>query len=305
MAKKEYSFYPGCTSERRASASNYMVSVESMCNKLDVKLNEIPDWNCCTASIGYAEGGELPRHALNARNIALSEKHNNGQDIVATCAACWLGAKETQQRLSASDQLLSDTKEALKEAGLAIDYTGDVPIRHMVEVLLEDFGYEELAKPAIKSLEGIKFAGYVGCQTNRPFGIDGESFENPRYLDKLVETVGGQAIEEYDQKVTCCGGALAFSEPEKSHEQIKDIVESAYDHGADMIVTPCPVCQMNVEIYQDSINKNYKTKFNMPVTYYSQLMTVAYGGSAKEAGLDGQVIRAKQLEDIAAKPVKK
>jgi heterodisulfide reductase subunit B len=62
---------------------------------------------------------------------------------------------------------------------------------------------------------------------------------------------------------------------------------------------------MNVEIYQDSINKNYKTKFNMPVTYYSQLMTVAYGGSAKEAGLDGQVIRAKQLEDIAAKPVKK
>ncbi|MDH3670441.1 MAG: CoB--CoM heterodisulfide reductase iron-sulfur subunit B family protein [Gammaproteobacteria bacterium] len=305
MAKKEYSFYPGCTSERRASASNYMVSVESMCNKLDVKLNEIPDWNCCTASIGYAEGGELPRHALNARNIALSEKHNNGQDIVATCAACWLGAKETQQRLSASDQLLSDTKEALKEAGLAIDYTGDVPIRHMVEVLLEDFGYEELAKPAIKSLEGIKFAGYVGCQTNRPFGIDGESFENPRYLDKLVETVGGQAIEEYDQKVTCCGGALAFSEPEKSQEQIKDIVESAYDHGADMIVTPCPVCQMNVEIYQDSINKNYKTKFNMPVTYYSQLMTVAYGGSAKEAGLDGQVIRAKQLEDIAAKPVKK
>lgn len=115
MARKEYSFYPGCTSERRASASNYMVSVESMCKKLDIKLNEIPDWNCCTASIGYAEGGELPRHVLNARNIALSEEHNKGQDIVTTCAACWLGAKETQHRLSASAQLLEDTKEALKE----------------------------------------------------------------------------------------------------------------------------------------------------------------------------------------------
>jgi len=43
----------------------------------------------------------------------------------------------------------------------------------------------------------------------------------------------------------------------------------------------------------------------MPVTYYSQLMTVAYGGSAKEAGLDGQVIRAKRLEEIAVKVVKK
>ena len=68
-----------------------------------------------------------------------------------------------------------------------------------------------------------------------------------------------------------------------------------------MIVTPCPVCQLNVEIYQDQINKHYKTKFKMPVTYYSQLMTVAYGGTAKEAGLDGQVIRAKKLEEIAEK----
>lgn len=175
----------------------------------------------------------------------------------------------------------------------------------MVEVLIEDLGYDELKKPAVKSLEGIKFAGYVGCQTNRPFGIAGESFENPKYLDKLVEIVGGEALDKYDQKVTCCGGALAFSEPEKSQAQIKNIIESAYDHGADMIVTPCPVCQMNVEIYQGQINKRYGTKFNIPVTYYSQLLTVAYGGSAKEAGLDGQVIRAPKLEEIAARPVKK
>ena len=68
-----------------------------------------------------------------------------------------------------------------------------------------------------------------------------------------------------------------------------------------MIVTPCPVCQMNVEVYQGQINKKYGTKFNMPVVYYSQLMTVAYGGDAKEAGLDGNIIRATKLEAIAAK----
>ncbi len=94
---------------------------------------------------------------------------------------------------------------------------------------------------------------------------------------------------------------LAFSEPEKSQAQIKKIIESAYDHGAEMIVTPCPVCQMNVEVYQDQINKKHGTKFKIPVVYYSQLMTVAYGGSAKEAGLDGNVIRATRLEEIAAK----
>jgi heterodisulfide reductase subunit B len=106
---------------------------------------------------------------------------------------------------------------------------------------------------------------------------------------------------KYDQKVTCCGGALAFSEPEKSQKQIRDIVESAYDSGADMIVTPCQLCQANVEIYQSEINKKQGTKFSIPVVYYTQLMTVAYGGSAKDAGLNGQLIKADKLEKIANK----
>jgi heterodisulfide reductase subunit B len=303
MAKKEYAFYPGCSSQLKGSASNYLTSVNSMCKTLDVKLTQIPDWNCCGASIGYAESGELPRHVMNARNFALAEKHLPGQDVVATCAACWLNAKESKEKLAANQTLKNDANEALKEVGL--QYEGTAAMRHMVEVLIEDFGYDELKKPVVKPLEGVKFAGYVGCQTNRPFGINGESFENPVYLDKLVEAVGGEAVTNYDQKVTCCGGALAFSEPDKSQKQIRDIVESAYDHGAEMIVTPCPLCQANVEIYQSEINRKQGTKFNMPVLYYSQLMTVAYGGSAKQAGLDGQVIRARKLEEIAVKVVKK
>jgi heterodisulfide reductase subunit B len=299
MAKKEYSFYPGCSSERKASASNYMVSVESMCKTLDINLNEIPDWNCCGASIGYAQGGELPRHTMNARNIALSEKNVGNQDIVATCAACWLGAKESQERINHDKTLFGDINNILGEIGLK--YEGKQNIRHMVEVLIEDFGYDALKKPVKKPLEGIKIAGYVGCQTNRPFGVHGESFENPKYLDKLTETMGAEPVEKYDQKVTCCGGALAFSEPEKSYVQIKKIIESAYDFGAEMIVTPCPVCQMNVEVYQDMINKKYSTKFKIPVVYYSQLMAVAYGANAKEAGLDGNIVRATRLEEIAAK----
>ncbi len=299
MATKEYSFYPGCSSQEGASSSNYLVSVETMCNELDVQLNQIPDWNCCGASVGYAEGGELPRLALSARNMALSEQAHPDQDIVATCAACWLATRETKDRLLEDDDLMQETNEALATAGLKVE--AKQKVRHMVEVLIEDFGYDALGEKVKKPLEGIKIAGYVGCQTNRPFGIDGESFENPVYLDKLVDTMGAESVPDYEKKVQCCGGALAFSEPEKSQAMIKDIIEAAYDHDADMIVTPCPVCQMNVEVYQGHINQKYGTKFNMPVVYYSTLMSVAYGHSAKEAGLDGQVIRAKQLEEIASK----
>jgi heterodisulfide reductase subunit B len=275
-----------------------MTATNSMCKYLDIQLNEIPDWNCCGASIGYAEGGELPRLTLSARNIALSEKHSAGQDLVASCAACWLSTREAKERMDHSAQIKADANEALKEAGLS--YKGDQKVRHMVEVLIEDIGFDAMQKGVKKQLGGIKIAGYVGCQTNRPFGINGESFENPVYLDKLIESLGAEAVP-YDQKVACCGGALAFSEPEKSQKQIKDIIESAYDHGADMIVTPCPLCQANVEIYQGEVNKRYGTKFNIPVLYYSQLITVAYGGTAQEAALGGQLIHATKLEEIAGK----
>jgi heterodisulfide reductase subunit B len=299
MAKRQYSFYPGCSSQKGASSSNYMVSVRTMCEELDIQLNEIPDWNCCAASIGYAGGGELPRLTLSARNIALSEQHNAGQDIVATCAACWLSTREAAERLHEDQSLLAECNTALAEAGLKLKNA--TPIKHMAEVLVEDIGYDTIAAKVKKPLSGIKIAGYVGCQTNRPFGIAGESFENPRYLDKLVETLGGDALTGYEKKVQCCGGALAFSEPAKSQEMVKGIIEAAYDHGADLIVTPCPVCQMNVEVYQDEINATYGTQFKMPVVYYSNLMAVAFGRSAKDAALNGQIIPAKALDDLAAK----
>ncbi len=296
---KSYTFYPGCSSQNKASGNNQQVSVAATCDALDITLNEIPDWNCCGASIGYAGGGELPRLTLSARNIALAEQSNPGQDIVASCPACWLATREAMERLDHNKTLKSEAQIALAEGGL--EYKGEVQARHLTEVLIQDIGYEEMANKVVKPLEGLKIASYVGCQANRPYGIDGESFENPLYLDKMTEAMGGEAMSDYQKKAQCCGGALNFSEPKKSQALVKDIIEAAYDTGAEMIVTPCAMCQMNVEAFQDEINADYGTSFNMPVVYYSQLMAVAYGKSAKEAGLDGQLIRATKLEEIASK----
>ena len=94
---------------------------------------------------------------------------------------------------------------------------------------------------------------------------------------------------------------VVFSEPEKSQEMVHGIIESAYDHGADMMVTPCPLCQTNVEIHRGEINPKFGSNFEMPVVYYRQLISVAYGRSAEDSALDGQLIRARKLEEIAAK----
>lgn len=289
---KEYSFYPGCSSEKNASAANLENSMHSMCKMLDIKLNEIDDWNCCSASIGYAGGGQLPRMALSARNFALAKQQFGDRDLVATCAACWLAMRETGERIEEEPEVKADINTALKEANLS--YEGGIKTRHMVEVLIEDIGWDTLKSKVKKPLTGMKVAGYVGCQTNRPFGIAGDNFEDPQYLDKMIEATGATAVP-YTKKVACCGGALMFSEQEKSLALVKEILQAAADSNADAIVTPCPVCQLNVEVYQGMINKQFNTNFNIPVLYYSQLFVLAWGGSWEEAAMNQQVVSAEPL----------
>jgi heterodisulfide reductase subunit B2 len=106
-----------------------------------------------------------------------TKSHTHGR--AAITANVWLSTRETVEKLHEFDGLMAETNEALKEAGLNLK--GTVKARHMVEILIEDIGFEGMKAPVVKPLEGMKIAGYVGCQTNRPFGIDGESFENPMY----------------------------------------------------------------------------------------------------------------------------
>ncbi|MEO5366738.1 MAG: CoB--CoM heterodisulfide reductase iron-sulfur subunit B family protein [Magnetococcus sp. WYHC-3] len=289
---KEYTYYPGCSSEKKASAQNMDVSVQNMCRILGIKLNEIDDWNCCSASIGYAGGGQLPRMALSARNLGLAKSQQGNKDVVASCAACWLALRETNERIHESAQVKADLNTALAEAGTS--YDGSLKTRHMVEILVEDVGWDLLKSKVTKPLKGMKVAGYVGCQTNRPFGVAGDNFENPQYLDRMIETCGATAVP-FAKKVACCGGALAFSENEKACNLIKDILQDAVNNGADAIVTPCPVCQLNVEVYQSKINAEQGTNFNIPVLYYSQLFVLAWGGSWSEAAMDQQVVSAEPL----------
>jgi heterodisulfide reductase subunit B len=66
----------------------------------------------------------------------------------------------------------------------------------------------------------------------------------------------------------------------------KEIIESAYANHADCIVTTCPLCQMNLEAYQDEINKVYKTGYNLPVLFFTHVLGLALGISPAELGIN-------------------
>ncbi len=300
MAKK-YTYYPGCSSQ--SSGSHLDVSLRAIAPKLDVELEDLNDWNCCGASVAHVEAGALPVKALSGRNLANASKQGK-QDVVTACAACYLKIHQANEKIIENEELRNDVNEALGAAGL--HYDGDLLVRHICEVMVNDVGVDKIKEQVSNSLDGLKVAGYVGCQTVRPFadtdrGGHYDTYDYPTFLDNFIEATGAEAVE-YDAKTSCCGGAVALISPDKTLGIIKQILDAAEKAEADVIATPCPLCQQNVEMYQDAVNKKYGTNYNIPVMFYSQLMAVAFGMDAnKDACLDRNTIRSEKLEKMAKK----
>lgn len=301
MADKphKFTFYPGCSSQ--GSARHLDESLRAIAPELGIELRDIDDWNCCGASVGHVEGGALPNMALTALNLAKAEK-NGREDVVTACAACYLNTHGGNEKIKSDVKTRRQMNEALAAADLS--YDDDLAVRHMCEVIVNDIGLDKVAERVTNPLTGLKVAGYVGCQTVRPFagtaaGGKYATYEDPAFLDDMTRACGAEAVP-FAPKTSCCGGSVAVMSPDRTLHLIRTILQAAVDAGADVISTPCPLCQTNVEMYQDAINRKYGTDFHIPVVFYSQLMAVAFGLDArKDAALQRNTIRSDKLEEMA------
>ena len=280
-----YFLYQGCSLE--AGGIHYMVSLKAVAKVLGLSLKEIEDWNCCGASISYVGGNELSVDVLAARNLALAEAQG-GMDIVAPCSSCYIVLNKVNHKLQENPRLLAEVNEVLAEGNLK--YSGKMRVRHLLDVLFNDVGLDKIRAAVKKPLNGVQVAGYVGCQTVRPFG-EYDSVEKPVIQDLIIEALGAKAVP-FPNKMRCCGSGLFLTELEACYELAKDILGDAQAHGGQIISTACPMCQMNLEAYQKRMNKAIGTNFNIPVVFITQLMAVAFGLSRKEAALDRLLISA-------------
>ncbi len=296
---KKFTYYPGCSSE--GSAAHLDKSLRAIAPKLGVELEDIADWNCCGASVGHIEGGHLPMMALSGRNLAQAQAQGP-QDVATPCAACYLNTHHCNEQMRASERLKAEVNEALSAASM--NYDANLHVRHICEVLVNDIGFEAVEAQVVKPLKGLKVAGYVGCQTVRPFaaterGGAYDEYDQPKFLDNFTRAVGAEALD-FQNRTACCGGSVSVMSPEKTLHLMKNILEEAQEKGADVISTPCPLCQTNVEMFQDQINAQFGTNFQIPVVFYSQLMAVAFGLDAdKDAALNQQLIPAPQIAKAA------
>jgi heterodisulfide reductase subunit B len=277
---KHYSYYPGCSAE--ATAIPLGISVPPVAKALDIDLAELEDWNCC-GSTPYGSTNKLEAGAMAARNLALAEK--TGLDLVTPCSNCYVVLASLNENLKELPPFREKVNKALGAADLT--YGGGVKVRHLAEVLYTDITPEGISSKVTKPLKGLKVAAYYGCQLVRPNGFDDP--ESPHSLDELVASLGADAVP-WEMKARCCGSSLVMSEPDVALGLINKLLKNAQAHGAQCLVTPCPLCQINLDAYQSQVNSKFKTSYNLPVLFVTQLIGVALGIPAKELALDKNIV---------------
>ncbi len=270
----KYAYYPGCSLQE--SAQEFDVSVRAVMERLGVELVDIPDWTCCGASAAEPVS-ELMNYALPARNLALAEKELGGLDVLAPCSACYLNLLKVNREVIGHKVLHERVNEALGASGLS--YEGNVRVRHILDVLVNDITLDVIANAVQGDLNGMRVAPYYGCQILRPYEVFDDP-RNPVSMDNVLGAMGAK-IHAWDMGARCCGASLMVTHPEVAMHSVEAILGAA--EGADAIATVCPLCQMNLEAYQ---NQSAAGGHHVPVLYLTQLMGLAFGLEEPAVQLD-------------------
>jgi heterodisulfide reductase subunit B len=286
---RSYLYYPGCS--LTGSARAYAESLTAILAVLDVELHEIDDWNCCGAT-EYLTLSPLRGYALIGRNLALAERQRNGTStLVAPCSACYANLAKTDNMVRESAVLREQLNGALAADGM--QYTpGSIAVRHLLEVLIEDVGLDEIERHVVRPLHGLRVASYLGCLTSRPdYDRRWTHREQPLALDRLMVALGAEVVD-FPLRTSCCGGHMTQIGPNTGFELIRRLVDSAHRREADLMVTVCPMCQMNIDAYQGEMNHHFRTNYHMPILFFTQLVGLAFGLDPKALGIGSEVVSA-------------
>lgn len=288
--KLKFAYYPGCVIF--GTGKEYHMSALEVAKALGIELVEIPDWNCCGASVADSFDKKL-FFLLQARNIALAEKAE--LDIVAICNECFNNLKQANKKFKEDSALRERINMEIKDMGLEVK--GALEVRHFLDVIYNDIGIESIRKKIKKEnvLSGVKIAPYYGCLALRPHEISIDAPENPTMLENLFTALGAKVVKFGAHKTACCGSSVLLMQEEVGLKLSFNIIKSAKEAGADCVVTMCPLCHLNLDLRQKTMEKKYSESLNVPMVYFTQLLGLALGIEPKKLGLDKNIVSAKKV----------
>ena len=285
----KYAFFPGCVS--RGGCPELYQATKLICQRLDIELQEMPRASCTGAGV-LQEKNQFLGDTLNARTFALAE----GLDlpILTICSTCQGVMGQANRRMKTDPEYLARINTCLAEEGL--EYKGTAQPKHLLWILIEDYGLDKLLEKCTKVLAGVRLAPFYGCYLVRPpDALDIE--ENPSRqdsLERLIEALGATLVD-FAGKTRCCGFPILTINEKNSVAMVAKHTSEVKDLGADAMVTPCPLCPLNLDGFQPKANKQANRQINMPIIHLPQLVGMAMGISARDLGLQRHIVNTKAL----------
>jgi succinate dehydrogenase / fumarate reductase cytochrome b subunit len=270
-------YYPGCVAQE--SGRELDLATRWVCRAVGIELVEFPRFSCCGSGF-VDEANELLNVAINARNLALAEAA--GLDLMTICSTC-------QGMLTLANLRLKDpsvrTKVDKALLPLGIGYRGSVKVKHLLRVLVEDIGLDAVRARVKRPLGGLKVGAFYGCHILRPTDeMAWEEGEEPHAFEDLLAALGADPVL-YRGRVMCCGFPILFVRPQTANRIAGRQIADAKDHGADAMATPCPLCHISLDSYQNKAEHAVGRPLGMPVFHLPQLVGLAFGASPEELGL--------------------
>jgi succinate dehydrogenase / fumarate reductase cytochrome b subunit len=285
-------YWPGCVS--RGFTPELHGSRAKVAPLLDIELIELDRASCCGAGV-IAEHSQELADTLNARTFALAQQ-TDGELMMNICSTCQGAQSECQERLDANADYRARVNETLAPEGLS--YEKGLTNKNLLWLLVEEIGLDTLRGKVKRPLTNLRVGPFYGCYIIRPRDRIGISDERPRdtYLAQVIETLGGTVVE-YAGAQKCCGFPIITMNKEASLKQAGRHLGDAVDADADCLVTPCPLCHLNLDLQQPLAERVVGRDLNMPVLHLPQLLGLAFGLDPKELGMNRHVVRPSTVID--------
>ncbi|GHV06501.1 heterodisulfide reductase [Campylobacterota bacterium] len=279
--KLRYALFMGCTPY--GATPEVKVALEAVAKRLEIDLIELTEASCCGAT-HLQDFDDFLALTLNARNLAYAEAL--GLDLITVCNTCQMVLSAAADRLRNDSALLGQVNLKLAEVGL--HYNGTTRVRHFLYALREDYGFANL--PVSAPLEGRRIAPFYGCHNLRPSELSADDPYRPNALDELIAALGATSVD-YPRKSRCCGFHTEMQAPETTYKLSGEAIKEAEDFGAEMIVTPCPLCQLSFDAQRPNAEKAINQPLAIPALHLPQLLGIALGINADKLGLKHNVVQ--------------
>lgn len=289
----KYAYFPGCVAQ--GACRELYQSTQVLTQALGIELIELKKASCCGSGT-FKEDSQFLEDTVNARNIALAEELK--LPLLTHCSTCQGVLGRVDERLKQfqhDNPIYIDRVNRLLQQESCSPYQGSSEVKHLLWALVADYGLEALQRRVTRKLSGLKCAAFYGCyllraQTHNPY----DDPYQPESMENVFRAVGATPVY-YRGRTQCCGWPLSSYATDQAFQMAGTHLQEAIDKGADCMVTPCPLCHLNLDSRQPEVEKAVGAPLGLPVLHLPQLVALALGIEPKKLGLDRHIVSTRSL----------